>query len=223
MMIKSKPLHPFFFWWGALFVSVFLKTRFNKIKVKEIDIKPGHSYILMCNHFSFLDGFLAYYLSNRFFRKKNGMRKLYIMSIKKQMEKNWWLRYIGSFSIDPGKRSIDESFAYAAEVLSEPGNLLLFYPQAKLESNHIRHIHFEDGLNQIIPQIKGNCQLVWSSNIIEYFESTKPSIYYNLLDCGTNKDYDFELLKQKVNLHHRATIEQNFRFTEEPNCNFSTL
>ena len=144
------------------------------------------------------------------------MRKLYIMSVKKQMEKNWWLRYIGSFSIDPGKRSIDESFAYAAAILSEPGNLLLFYPQAKLESKHIRHIHFEDGLNQIIPQIKGNCQLVWSSNIIEYFESTKPSLYYNLLDCGTNGDYDFERLKQKVNLHHRAAIKENFRFTEEP-------
>jgi hypothetical protein len=216
MIIKSKPLHPFLFWWGALFISIFLKSRFNKIKIKEIDIKPDHSYLLMCNHFSFLDGFLAYYLSNKLFRKKNGMRRLYIMSIKKQMEKNWWLRYIGSFSIDPGKRSIDESFTYAAEVLSKPGNLLLFYPQAKLESSYIRHIHFEDGLNQIIPQIEGKCQLVWSSNLIEYFESTKPSLYYHLLDCGTNEDYNFDLLKQKVNLHHLAAIEENFRFTEEP-------
>lgn len=211
MIIKAKPLHPFFFWWGALFVSIFLKSRFNKIKLNEIDIKDGYSYILMCNHFSFLDGFLAYYLTHKLFRKK----RLYIMSVKKQMEKNWWLRYIGSFSIDPGKRSIDKSFAYAAEVLAKPGNLVLFYPQAKLESSHIRHIHFEDGLNQIIPQIKGKCQLIWSSNIIEYFESTKPSLYYNLLDCGTNEDYNFEILKQKVNLHHRASIQKNFRFTEE--------
>lgn len=216
MIIKSKPLYPFFFWWGALFINIFLKCRFNKIKVNEIDIKPDHSYILMCNHFSFLDGFLAYYLSNKVFRKKNGMNKLYIMSLKKQMEKNWWLRYVGCFSIDPGKRSIDESFAYAAEVLSKPGNLLLFYPQGKLESVQIRHIHFEDGINQIIPKIKGKCQLVWSSNIIEYFESTKPSLYYNLLDCGTSENYDFEALKQKVNLHHRNSITQNFRFTEEP-------
>ncbi|MEJ5994674.1 1-acyl-sn-glycerol-3-phosphate acyltransferase [Pedobacter sp. Du54] len=215
MIIKSKPLHPFFFWWGALFVGIFLKRRFNEIKINEVPIKPNHSYILMCNHFSFLDGFLAYYLSNKLFRKKNGMRKLYIMSVKKQMEKNWWLRYIGSFSIDPGKRSIEKSFSYAAEVLSEPGNLLLFYPQAKLESSHIRQIYFEDGLNQIIPQIKGECQLVWSSNIIEYFESTKPSLTYNLLDCGTNKAYDFEKVKRIVNLHHRASIEKNFRFTEE--------
>ncbi|MES2453941.1 MAG: 1-acyl-sn-glycerol-3-phosphate acyltransferase [Bacteroidota bacterium] len=216
MIIKSRPLHPFFFWWGALFVGIFLRGRLNKIKVKEIDIKPGHSYLLMCNHFSFLDGFLAYYLANRVFGKKNGMRRLYIMSLKKQMEKNWWLRYIGSFSVDPGKRSIEESFAYAAEVLSRPGNLLLFYPQARLESHYIRHIHFEDGLNHIIPQIKGKCQLVWSSNVLEYFESTKPTLYYNLLDCGSNATYDFESLKTQVNLHHRKSIAQNIRFTDEP-------
>ncbi|RZL41669.1 MAG: glycerol acyltransferase [Pedobacter sp.] len=210
--MKSRPLHPFFFWWGALFVTIFLRTRFNKIKINNLTIKPNHSYILMCNHFSFLDGFLAYYLTHQLFSKK----KLYIMSVKKQMEKNWWLRYIGSFSIDPGKRSIDESFSYAADVLSKPGNVLLFYPQGNMESNYIRHIHFEDGLNQIIPQIKGKCQLIWSSNIMEYFESTKPSLDYNLLDCGNNENYNFEELKQNVNQHHRASIKKNFRFTEEP-------
>ncbi|MES2651827.1 MAG: 1-acyl-sn-glycerol-3-phosphate acyltransferase [Bacteroidota bacterium] len=214
MIIKSKPLHPFFFWWGALFIRIFLNRRFNKIKVNEIEIKPDHSYILMCNHFSFLDGFLAYYLADRLF-KKNGMRRLYIMSVKKQMEKNWWLRYIGSFSIDPGKRSIDESFTYAADVLAQPGNLVLMYPQGNMESNYIRHIHFEDGLNQIVPKITGKCQLLWSSNILEYFESTKPTLYYNLLDCGSNNEFDFELVKQKVNLHHKASIEKNFRFSEQ--------
>ncbi|RZK43587.1 MAG: glycerol acyltransferase [Pedobacter sp.] len=216
MIIKAKPLHPFFYWWGAIFIKIFLKSRFNKIKIDKIEIKPNHSYLLMCNHFSFLDGFLAYYLTNALFRKKNGMRKLYIMSVKKQMEKNWWLRYVGSFSIDPGKRSIDESFAYAAGVLSQPGNLLLFYPQGKLESHYIRHISFEDGLDQIVPQIKGNCQLVWSSNLMEYFESTKPSLIYNPLDCGSNHDYNFEILKQKVNSHHLKSIRKNFRYTEEP-------
>ena len=132
------------------------------------------------------------------------------------MEKNWWLRYIGSFSIDPGKRSIEESFSYAAEILAEPGNVLLFYPQAKLESIYIRHIHFEDGINQIVPQIDGKCQLIWSSNVIEYFESTKPTLSLNLLDCGSNQDYDFTALSEKVNHHHRASIMQNFRFTTEP-------
>ncbi|MGF1922960.1 MAG: lysophospholipid acyltransferase family protein [Bacteroidia bacterium] len=211
MIIKAKPLHPFFFWWGALFVGLFLRSRFNRIKINAIPIKADHSCVLMCNHFSFLDGFLVYYLAAKLFKNK----KLHIMVMKRQMEKNWWLKYIGCFSIDPGKRSIEETFEYTAALLSKPENLVVIYPQGNMESNYIRHIQFGDGLNQIVPKVEGNCQLVWSSNLMEYFESTKPSLFYNLLDCGTSTAYDFESLKQKVNQHHRASIEKNFRFTEE--------
>jgi hypothetical protein len=216
MIIKAKPLNPFFFKCGVMILGWLFKRRFNKIILRNIDIKPEHSYLLMCNHFSFLDGLIAYHLCNKALLKKNGMKQLYIMSLKKQMEKNKWLRYCGSFSIDPGNRSSKESFDYAAEILSKPGNVLLFYPQGNLESSLVRYIQFQDGLKQIVPKVKGKCQLIWSSNLIEYFESTKPSLYYNLLDCGTNETFDFESLKQQVNQHHRTSIEKNIRFTKEP-------
>jgi hypothetical protein len=216
MIIKSKPLPPFFFKCGAILIGLLFKRRFNKLVIKDIPVKPGHSYILMCNHYSFMDGLWAYYLCNKMIWGEGKMKRLYIMSLKKQMQINKWLRYIGSFSVDPGKRSIKESFAYAAEVLSEPGNLLLYYPQGNLESNHIRHIHFEEGIREIIPQIKGKCQLIWASSILEYFESTKPSMYFHVLDCGTGDDFDFEELKEKVNLHHRKAIESHIRYTKEP-------
>jgi hypothetical protein len=141
---------------------------------------------------------------------------LYAMSVKKQMEKKWYLKYSGSFSVDPGKRSINETFDYAASLLNEPGNLLIFYPQGELESSYIRHINFKDGIYQIISRTKGNCQLIWSSVLTEYFESLKPSVYFNLLDCGTNHKFDFEELKQKVNAHHLESIKKNIRYTREP-------
>jgi hypothetical protein len=215
-MIKARPLKPFFFWWGALFISWLLKRRFNKIVVRDAALRPGHSYLLMCNHFSFLDGLLAYYLCHKALKKKDAMKSLYIMVLKKQMEKNKWLKYCGCFSVEPRKRSMKQSFDYAAGVLSVPGNVLLFYPQGNLESMHIRHIQFEDGLRQIIPQIKGKCQLIWSSNLIEYFESTKPSVYFNMLDCGTVEEFDFETLQKKVNQHHLEAMKKNIRFTTEP-------
>ncbi|SMC76222.1 lysophospholipid acyltransferase family protein [Pedobacter africanus] len=216
MIIKSKPLSPFLFRIVVFLIGRILKRRFNKLVIRDIDLKPGHSYLLMCNHFSFLDGFLAYYLCNKVFKEKGVFRSLYIMSLKKQMEKNKWLRYFGSFSVEPGKRSVKESFDYAAEVLSVPGNVLLLYPQGNLESTHIRHILFQNGLKEIVPFISGKCQLVWSSNLIEYFESTKPSVYFNLLDCGTNEGFDFEVLKEKVNAHHKDAITKSIRFTKEP-------
>lgn len=217
MIIKSRPLPLFVFRYGAMLIGWMLRRRFNKIVIRDIEIRPDHSYLLMCNHFSFLDGILAYYLCDQVLRKKNMMKRLYIMSLKKQMEKNKWLRYCGSFSVDPGSRSIRESFNYAAEVLSTPGNVLLFYPQGKLESSHVRYIQFQEGLREIVPQLKdNNCQLIWSSNLIEYFESTKPSVYFNLLDCGTSGEFDFGKLKQDINTHHRRAIEKNIRFTKEP-------
>lgn len=215
MIIKAKPLRPIFLEWGAIIATRFFRKRFNKMIINEAEIKPGHSYILMCNHFSFMDGFLAVYLSLYGFHKKKPLSGFYIMSLKKQMEKNWWLKYIGAFSIVPGSRSAAESLSYAAELLSKQGNLLLFYPQGNLESQYVRNIEFKDGLATIVSQIKGDCQLIWCSILTEYFESTKPSVYFNLLDCGTNHEFDFEALKDKVNKHHQQAIQNNIRFTKE--------
>ena len=215
MIIKAKPLPIFLIRTGAAILTWFLRGRFNEMIVNDIEIKRNHSYILMSNHFGFLDGFLAYYVCFKMIDKKQKLKGLYTMSVKKQMEKVWWLKYLGSFSVDPGKRSVNESLDYAASILNEPGNILLYYPQAELESSHIRTIEFKDGIYEIVNRIKGNCQLIWSSNLIEYFESTKPSVYFNVLDCGTNKEFDFESLKQKVNKHHRQSLQNNIRFTKE--------
>ena len=98
---------------------------------------------------------------------------------------------------------------------NKPGNLLLIFPQGKLESNHVRHIQMKRGITEIIPKIKGDCQLLWSTNLIEYFESLKPSVYFHMLDCDTNKEFDFDKLHEKINIHHKAAIQKQLRFTRE--------
>jgi len=216
MIIKAKPLPFFLIRLGALILIWFFRKRFNKMIMNDIEIKPNHSYILMCNHFGFLDGFFAIYLCFKFINKKQKLKGLYMMSVKKQIEKNWWLKYCGSFSVDPGSWTVGKSLNYAAELLSQPGNILLYYPQGNLESSNIRYIEFKNGINEIAKRIKGDCQLIWSSNLLEYFESTKPSTYFNLLDCGTNHEFDFEALKQKVNKHHLQAMKNNVRLTKEP-------
>jgi len=188
MIIKSKPLSPFWFKFVAG-INTFLVNRTIHPKVEPVELKPGHSYILMCNHYSFWDGAWAFYLCSNFFYKKDGMRKLYIMSVKKQMLNKKWLRRLGSFSIDPGKRSITESFDYAGEILSTPGNLLLYYPQGELESIYIRHIKFDAGISEIIARTQGKCQLIWCSSFAQYFENFRTSVYTYMLDCGHQTKY----------------------------------
>lgn len=215
MILKAKPL-PFFIimWLGSLLTWI-IKRRFNKMVISGVPIKPAHSFLLMCNHFSFWDGFWGGYLSIHGIHKKQHMKGFYIMVLEKQVRQNAWIRYLGCFSIAPGSSSVNESLNYAAEILNTPGNLLLVFPQGKLESNHVRHIQMKRGITEIIPKIKGNCQLLWSSNLIEYFESLKPSVYFHMLDCGTNNEFDFDRLNEKINHHHKTAIQKQLRFTKE--------
>jgi hypothetical protein len=215
MIIKAKPIPPGLIQPVGRILTWFLRRRFNKMVINPVDIKADHSYLVMGNHFSFLDGFLATYLCWNVIHKSRGIKGLYIMVLKKQMQMNPWLKYFGCFSIAPGTTTVNESLAYAAELLSKPGNVILVFPQGNLESLHVREIVMKEGINHIVPQIKGDCQLLWSSNLIEYFESLKPSVYFHMLDCGTNKDFDFGQIGQKINTHHKAAIKKQFRFTEE--------
>jgi hypothetical protein len=216
MIIEAKPISFPIYRLLLRPVLWFARMRFNKMILNDIDIKPNHSYILMTNHFGFFDAFFAYYLCFKYLDKKTGLKGLYHMSVKKQMLKKPWLKYSGSFSVEPGKRSVGDSLNYAAKLLDEPGNLLIFYPQAELESAYVRHIDFKEGLYEIVSRTKGDCQLIWCSVLTEYFEGFKPSVYFNLLDCGTNKDFDFEALKKKVNDFHLQSIKNNIRYTREP-------
>lgn len=215
MIIKAKTFPIPLFKIGLYFVSWLVSKRFHKLTINKVNFKPDTSYLLLCNHFSFWDGFLAAYLVRNTIHKAHGIKGLYFMSLKKQMQMNPWLKYVGSFSVSPGKISVGESVAYAAEKLSTPGNVLVLYPQGNLESSHVRKIEMQDGINAIIPQIKGNCQIIWSSNLTEYFESLKPSVYFHMMDCGTNQDFHFESLQKKINTFHKEAIQKQIRFTNE--------
>ncbi|ADY51246.1 phospholipid/glycerol acyltransferase [Pseudopedobacter saltans DSM 12145] len=215
MIIKAKPLPPFLVKGAFLFLKLIIKFRFNKLVIKDIEIKPGHSYLLMCNHFSFWDGFLATYLCLNTIYKHNKMKGFYYMSLKKQMQKNPWLRYFGGFSIAPGTPSVNKSLEHAAELLSKPGNVLILFPQGKLESNHVRKIEMQDGISYLLPKVGCKCQLIWTSMLVEFFESLKPSVYFHMLDCGDNNDFDFVAVQSKINSFHESSVYKQFRFTEE--------
>lgn len=215
MIIKAKPIPFFLFKWGALFIFWLFRPKFNKVIIQPCAIKEHHSYLLMCNHFSFWDGFWAWYLTLKAIDSQQKVRAFYIMILEKQLRKNQFLRFFGCFSIAPGMVSIKESLDYAAEVLETKGNVLLMYPQGVLESHYVKKMVVKEGIAEIINRVKGNCQLLWSSNFVEFFESFKPSIYFKMLDCGSNKDFDIDEFTAKINEHHQQGMLQQYRFTKD--------
>jgi hypothetical protein len=216
MIIKANPIRVKYLLLVGRFLAWLFSWRFNKMKINEVEVFKNHSYILMCNHFSFWDGFWAGYLCLKsIYKQEPTINGFYIMILEKQLEKNKWLTRLGCFSVAPGTKTVSESLDYAASILDVPGNIFLMFPQGNLESNHVRNIVVKPGIAEIVKRIEGNCQLLWSSNLIEYFESLKPSVYFHMLNCGTNHEFNLELLTANINHHHKASIKKQFRFTEE--------
>lgn len=215
MIIQAKPIPFYILIKGIKFLTWLFKHRFNKLIIKKATIYKSHSYMLMSNHFSFWDGFWACYLMLNGIHESGNIKGFYVMILEKQLQKNMFLRYFGCFSVAPGKASISESLDYAAQVLNTPGNVLLMYPQGNLESQYVRKIVVKEGIGEIFCRVTGNCQLIWSSNFLEYFESFKPSVYFNMLDCGAAKGFEMEDFTEKINKHHNSVIQNGFRFTVE--------
>jgi hypothetical protein len=69
-----------------------------------------------------------------------------------------------------------ESLDYAAELLNDPQNLVLLFPQGKLFSNFVDDIKFEKGINRVIRQAEGKFQLLFAATFIQYYKHKKQSV-----------------------------------------------
>jgi hypothetical protein len=124
------------------------------------------------------------------------------------LQKRMFFNRVGGFSINRKSKEVVESLQYTAKLLDDPNNLVTVFPQGTLESNHIDEINVERGIDYIVKKIKGDCQIIYYSAFIEYFESLKPSVYFHFLNCGTNRDFDFERLKAMINDHHKKALKE---------------
>jgi 1-acyl-sn-glycerol-3-phosphate acyltransferase len=180
-----------------------LRKAFKIIKHDEVNVMPGHSVLLLCNHFSWWDGFWAGYLSQTYLN-----RNFYIMMQEDHLKKRMFINLLGGFSINRKSKEVVQSLQYAANLLENPNNLVTIFPQGELVSNHTEDIEIERGIGHVVKKIKGNCQIIYYSAFIEYFESLKPSVYIYFLDCGTNHNFDYEKVKAMISAHHKKALKE---------------
>lgn len=179
-----------------------LRKAFNVFKHDEVEIMPGHSILLLCNHFSWWDGFWAGQLAHTYLH-----RDFYIMMQEDHIKKRMFFNLLGGFSINRESKDVIKSLQYAANLLDNPANLVTVFPQGALVSNHSEEINIERGIDYIVKKIKGDCQIIYYSSFIDYFESLKPSVYIHFLNCGTNYDFDYETAKALINEHHKKALK----------------
>lgn len=180
--------------------------KFKEILVDEVFIKPDHSVLLLQNHISWWDGFWGSYLGYKYFSKS-----YHVMVQENQLKKHFYFKYKGAFSIKKKSKEILESIDYTNELLSNPHNMVLIFPQGRLQSLYTDEIILEKGINKILEKAPPKCQVIYNAVTINYFEGFKPTIRFHLLDCGNASDINPEALQLKLSSFQKEAMQKTIR------------
>jgi 1-acyl-sn-glycerol-3-phosphate acyltransferase len=182
------------------YVKLLVRTKFQELTFNAIEVDKTKSILLLANHFSFWDGLILHCINDRLFKKS-----FHVMINEATAYKIHYLRYGGAFSINKNSRDIIRSLDYAAELLGDPQNLVLLFPQGKLFSNFVEDIRFEKGILRVIKQAKSKFQLVFASTFIQFYKYRKQSInVYLKSETESYADKNISELKDAYQQHYNA-------------------
>ena len=114
------------------------------------------------------------------------------MMLEEQLENRLFLNKVGAFSIKKSSRSLAESLKYATEILSNKNNLLLLYPQGKIETLYTKNFVFERGMEKILKDLPETPLIFFLVDLVDYFSQQKPSLFIRTMK------YDGELTKESM-------------------------
>lgn len=156
---------------ARLFSGPMLDHAFREVRIFGEFGDEGLPLLMLSNHFSWWDGFIQYRLNRRVFG-----RRLYVMMLEEQLRRNMVLNRCGCFSIKKGSRSVIESLGYSVGVMRNPENMLLIFPQGRIESIHSRHIPFEPGVGYLLEKLENDYRVVLNVNLPDWFSQKRPAL-----------------------------------------------
>ncbi len=213
-MIPAAP-HP-------IAISIFRWYIYHEIKknfhafymLNEFPAIPADQRLLITpNHFSWWDGFFIDYLCTRFFK-----RQLYIMMLEEQLQRYWYFKKFGAYSINPGNiPSVIETLQYTIGPLMDPANYVVIYPQGVLEAYDKRPIVLRGGgLRHLITKAPHSFLILPVGFRITYYNEKHPEITVRMgdsIESGAVKN-NFNHFKERFihNLEEldRGTVKRTF-------------
>ncbi len=165
----------FMFSFFSWYISRRVTKHFYQVEFNNVEVDPNESVLLIANHFSWWDGFLFFHLNKLLLKKK-----FHVMILEETILKHAFLKYVGAFSVSKGSKSIVETLKYAGNLLNDPQNLLLIFPQGNLSSNFTDTLNFEKGLGKIIEISQKKFQYVFAAAFTEHFSQPKPTAFIYL-------------------------------------------
>ncbi|RFZ91753.1 glycerol acyltransferase [Mucilaginibacter conchicola] len=196
-------------WFFHNYILRIVGRDFQDVKFNSIEIDGSKSILLLANHFSWWDGFLMYYINHKLLKKN-----FHVMVIEETMQKVSFFKYLGAFSVSKGSKGIIASLDYAAELLNDPKNMVLIFPQGELHSNFVDEVKFEKGLSRIIEKAGRKYQTVLSVTFVENFEHKMPTANVYLKDIAQQNSGDTVInLQQAYQQHYDDTRRQQTQIT----------
>lgn len=179
-----------------------IKTKLNKILIdSNVTIDKSKPVILLSNHFSLWDGFIALWICQKYFGKK-----FHFLINEKEYSERSFLRKIGGLPLSKNPRKLIEEIQNANSLLQDSNNLILHYPQNQFESLNIENIHFKDTILSRLDIKK--TQVLFMSNLIEFENSFKPSFNIRIEEV---KDISLlaNLYQNHLQNHHSSLSERH--------------
>ena len=187
-------------WFFHNYILYIVKRNFKRINYNTPGLDKDRSVLLLANHYSWWDGFLMYYLNHKLFKKR-----FYIMVMEETMQQVSFFKYMGAFSVNKKSREMLHSLNYAAELLNDPENLVLIFPQGKLYSNFTDSVKFEQGLARIIKGATGKFQMVFAASFIESFQYKKPTVtIYVKPEVGLHPDEKVDEIQKAYQQYYNS-------------------
>ena len=177
-IIKSQH-RPFFTWFFRIYSKLMIRWHFHKINIHNDFNDHDLPILLIGNHFSWWDGFIANLLNVKVFH-----RRFHVMMLEEELSRRMFLNKAGAYSIRKGNRSVIESLRYTADLLSRKENLVVLYPQGEFESMYRKPVRFENGISSLASMVHNKVQLVFYVALVDYFSHRKPVLSIYLLEVS---------------------------------------
>jgi len=196
---KSPIIFQFFSW----YIAYIIKKDFSSYTYNRLQLKEDEAILLLSNHFSWWDGFLMFQLNKVVFKKE-----FHVLVSDEDYRKQWFLKYLGAFAAGTKGKDVVETLIYAGQLLDQPQNLVLLFPQGRLYTSYINSISFERGVMQLINASKKKFQIVFSATLIDYFDKRKPKAESHLLSWEAEEYMSLQLLKREYNKHYNNAVSK---------------
>ena len=175
-MIKARHI-PSFVRFFSFYSRNGLSRLFHSLDIDCSVETSGRPVVLIGNHFSWWDGFIAYRLNDLRLHKK-----FHIMMLEEQLSSRLFLNKAGAFSIKRGSRSVLESLHYASSLLHEKENMLVVYPQGTITSIHQRPVRFEKGVERILAGASDKLMILFYVALPDWYSEKKPILTLRVIE-----------------------------------------